>query len=158
MFDNYIAERLAGNTISYLIQKENPIKITKVEILAKDKVVRFTFSSGMTIKTICSPEDTFSLETACYVALAKYVACGELTPQGISALAEELKYYRRANKIVEAGLKTYRRSVKEAEKAAAAEKEAKLIKERQRAKKIAYKNRKKKKKIESCTRCHEINC
>lgn len=112
-------------------------------MLAPNKVMRFTFNRGRIIKTVCKDGDTFSIETAFYVALAKYLSYGSLTPEGISTFAEELRYYKQANKIVEAGIKTYKRSVKEAEKRAAAEKEVKLIKERQRAKKIRYKERKK---------------
>ena len=150
-------------TVEYLrsIQGKNigdlGFKITKVEMLAKDKVMRFTFTENnifscpkeklVIIKTVCKPEDTFSIETACYVAIAKYISRGELTPEGISAFADYLKFYKRANKIVAAAVKLYNKSVKEAEKAAALKEELKLVKERQRAKKIRYKERKKQKKM-----------
>lgn len=144
MFDVIITELLNGHQVSLFAEKCPPIRFTKVEMLAPNKVMRFTFSKGgRVIKTVCKDGDTFTIETACYVALAKYLSYGTLTPEGISAFAEELKYYKQANKIVEAGIKTYERSIKAAEKAAAAEKEVKLIKERQRAKKIRYKERKK---------------
>ena len=143
MFDVMITELLRGNQVSLFVEKCSPIKFAKVEMLAPNKVMRFTFNEGDVIKTVCNDGDTFTIETACYVALAKYLSYKSLTPEGISALAEELRYYKQANKIVEAGIKTYEKSVKEAEKRAAAEKEAKLIKERQRAKKIRYKERKK---------------
>lgn len=143
MFDVIITQLLNGNQISFCVEKRPPVRFAKVEMLAPNKVMRFTFNKGGVIKTICKDGDTFTIETAFYVALAKYLSYGALTPDGISAFAEELKYYKQANKIVEAGIKTYERSVKAAEKAAAAEKEAKLIKERQRAKKIRYKERKK---------------
>ena len=143
MFDVMITELLRGNQVSLFVEKYSPIKFAKVEMLAPNKVMRFTFNEGDVIKTVCKDGDTFTIETACYVALAKYLSYKSLTPEGISALAEELRYYKQANKIVEAGIKTYEKSVKEAEKRAAAEKEAKLIKERQRAKKIRYKERKK---------------
>ena len=149
-------------TVEYLrsIQGKNigdlGFKITKVEMLAKNKVMRFTFNENnifscpkeklVIIKTVCKPEDTFSIETACYVAIAKYISRGELTPEGISALADNLKFYKRANKIVAAAVKLYNKSVKEAEKAAALKEELKLVKERQRAKKIRYKERKRQKK------------
>ena len=143
MFNVIMTELLKGNQVSVSIKKRPPIRFTKVEMLAPNKVMRFTFNEGDVIKTVCKDGDTFTIETACYVALAKYLSYKSLTPEGISALAEELRYYKQANKIVEAGIKTYEKSVKEAEKRAAAEKEAKLIKERQRAKKIRYKERKK---------------
>lgn len=143
MFDVIITELLRGNQVSFSIKKCPPIRFAKVEMLAPNKVMRFTVNKGGVVKTVCKDGDTFSVETAFYVALAKYLSYGSLTPEGISALAEELRYYKQAKKIVEAGIKTYERSVKEAEKRAAAEKEAKLIKERQRAKKIRYKERKK---------------
>lgn len=145
MFDIIIPELLRGNQLSFLVQKCSPVKFTKVEMLAPNKVIRFTLNTGGIIKTVCKDGDTFSIETAFYVALAKYLSYRSLTPEGISAFAEELKHYKQAKKIVEAGIKTYERSVKEAEKHVAAEKEAKLIKERQRAKKIRYKERKKQK-------------
>lgn len=148
-------------TVEYLrsIQGKNigdlGFKITKVEMLAKNKVMRFTFNENnifshpkeklVIIKTVCKPEDTFSIETACYVAIAKYISRGELTPEGISAFADNLKFYKRANKIVAAAVKLYNKSVKEAEKAAALKEELKLVKERQRAKKIRYKERRKQK-------------
>lgn len=145
MFDVMITELLKGNQVSLFAEKCPPIRFTKVEMLAPNKVMRFTFNKGRVIKTVCKDGDTFTIETACYVALAKYLSYGTLTPEGISAFAEELRYYKQANKIVEAGIKTYEKSIKAAEKAADAEKEAKLIKERQRAKKIRYKERKKQK-------------
>ena len=145
MFDIIIPELLRGNQLSFYVQKCPPVRFAKVEMLAPNKVMRFTFNKGGVVKTVCKEGDTFSIETACYVALAKYLSYKSLTPEGISAFAKELRYYKQANKIVEAGIKTYERSVKEAEKRAAAEKEAKLIKERQRAKKIRYKERKKQK-------------
>lgn len=143
MFDVIMTELLRGNHVSLFAQKSQPIRFTKVEMLAPNKVMRFTLNKGSVVKTVCKNGDTFSIETAFYVALAKYLSYGSLTPEGISAFAEELKYYKQAKKIVEAGIKTYERSIKEAEKRAAVEKEAKLIKERQRAKKIRYKERKK---------------
>lgn len=143
MFNLFTCESLRGNSVSYMIQRKYPtgLKITKVEMLAENKVMRFTFNDKITIKTVCQKEDTFSLETAFYVALAKYVSYGELNGEGITVLANELRYYKLANRIVQSGIKTYYRGIKEAEKAVAAAKEAKLIKERQRAKKIKYKAR-----------------
>ncbi len=141
MFDLFTCERMRGNEVTYMIQHHfrDGLKFTKVEMLAKDKVMRFTLNNKIVIKTVCQEEDTFSLETAFYIALAKYFSVGELNAEGVSAFAKELRYYKKANRIVASGIKTYYRGIKEAERAAAAEKEAKLIKERQRAKKIRHK-------------------
>ena len=147
MFDLFTCERMRGNEVTYMVQHHysDGLKFTKVEMLAKDKVMRFTFNDKIVIKTVCQEEDTFSLETAFYIALAKYLSIGELNAEGVSAFAKELRYYKKANRIVASGIKTYYRGIKEAERAAAAEKEAKLIKERQRAKKIKYKAKRAKK-------------
>lgn len=142
MFDLVVSELLNGNKVSIAIDERSRVRFSKIEMLAPNKVMRFTFNKGGVVKTVCKDDDVFTVESACYIALAKLLSYGRLTPDGISAFAEELRYYKEANKIVEAGLKLYNRSVKEKEKAIAAEKEAKLIKERQRAKKIRYKERK----------------
>ena len=151
MFNEFIVDYLRSIQRGFCSAS---FRITKVEMLAKNKVMRFTFdettfldkdNKSFIVKTVCKPEDTFSIETACYIAIAKYISRGELTPEGISAFADNLKFYKRANKIVAAAVKLYNKSVKETEKAAAAEKEAKLIKERRRAKKIRYKERRKQK-------------
>jgi len=142
MFDTSVAQELSGNPYLFsLIISYNKIKITKVEMLSFNKVMRFTFNNGKTIRTICNAKDIFSIETACYVALAKYLSRNTLTPEGISKMAEELKYYKDANKTVAAAIKLYNKSIKDAEKAKLAEEEAKAIKERHRKKKIAYKAR-----------------
>ena len=148
MFDLFACERMRGNEVTYMVHRRFPdgLKFTKVEMLAKDKVMRFTFNNdNIVVKTVCQEGDTFSFETAFYIALAKYLSVGELNAEGVSAFAKELRYYKKANRIVASGIKTYYRGIKEAERAAAAEKEAKLIKERQRAKKIKYKAKRAKK-------------
>lgn len=151
MYDEFTADYLKSIRGGFCTAS---FRITKVEMLAKNKVMRFTFDDTtfldednklFIVKTVCKPEDTFSIETACYVAIAKYISRGELTPEGISAFADNLRLYKQANKIVAAAVKLYNKSVKEAEKAAALKEELKLVKERQRAKKIRYKEKKKQK-------------
>ena len=53
MFDVMITELLRGNQVSFVIKKCLPIRFTKIEMLAPNKVMRFTFNTGGVVKTVC---------------------------------------------------------------------------------------------------------
>ena len=92
----------------------------------KNKVYKFIFQDGTEIKTICSDNDTFSLEYAFYLALAKKLYGKEYTFDGVLKKVEELPYLKRYNKIVKDGLKFFKKKQQEEEKK---EKEEQLKKE-----------------------------
>ena len=122
--------------------EKRPIKITNVEILNPQKVVRFTFEDGKQIKTICDDADNFSLNDAIYVALAKYISEGNLTGDGVWNLAQELKYYKIAQKIVTKTIKLFFKQEKERIIEQARKEEEKRAAAHRREKKIEYKKRK----------------
>lgn len=119
--------------------------ISKIEILAKNKVIRFTFADTIVIKTICSSEDTFDFTKAFYIAYAKYYFKHILTSEGIEKIAEILSYHKKFKKAVEKGIKLYNKNLKEEEDKKKKENELKEIKRRQREKKIRKKKERKEK-------------
>ena len=129
-------------TISGDWSEKHPIKITNVEILNPQKVVRFTFENGKQIETICDDTDNFSLNDAIYVALAKYISEGDLTGDGVWNLAQELKYYKIAQKIATKTIKLFFKQKKERIAEQARKEEEKQVAAHRREKKIEYKKRK----------------
>ena len=129
--------------VEYRHKNEHPIKIIKIEVLKPEKVVRFTFEDNTQIKTICDDKDTFSLTDACYVALAKYISKKNLTSDGVWYFAQELKYYKIAQKIVAKTIKTYFKQLAELKLAETKKEQERIAAIHHREKKAAYKKRRK---------------
>lgn len=98
-----------------------PFKITNVEILAPEKVVRCTFSDGDTQKAVCCDEDTFSLEAGISVCITKHLIGGTSN----------------YNKAIKQGVDCYQNRIKAEEEKAIKEKQEK----HRREKYEAYKKR-----------------
>ena len=88
---------------------------TDVKEYVPNKVYGFTirFYSSYSpyekeIKTVCDESDTFSLEKAFFIALAKYEYKSSLTPEGIVKQAEMMQYNRAYIKTVENGMKLFK--------------------------------------------------
>ena len=125
--------------------------ISKIEVLCSNKVIRFTFSDGTTIKTICGDNDTFDFRFAFFLAYAKHFYNNFLTPTGIEQKAKEFENIKVFNTLVNKGMKVYLNDKKEEEKTKAEEKERKEIKARQAAKKAAKKAKKREARIKEMT-------
>lgn len=86
-------------------------KVTRIEILNPEKVLRFTFHNGSQIKTICAKNDTFDSELACYIAYAKMLNNRlfrkAYNAEGIVNLANNLRYEKCYEKLVTKALKIY---------------------------------------------------
>lgn len=143
-----LSEVLFSNTISFDLKLSKfhiePIAPLSIEILNPNKVVRFTGpASKQTIKTICSEDDVFDLEFACYLAYAKFYFNQILTNEGLEKCAKFLTYFKPFNKAVEKSIKLYKKELKEKEKLEKREKELKEIKARKRAKRLERKKKNK---------------
>lgn len=101
-----------------------------IKELVPEKVYEFTFygcTKPITVKTVCKDEDTFNLEYAFYLALAKALYSKEYTFEGIINKAEDLRYIKRYNKYVQKGMRLFKKIQEEKAK----EEEQKAIKKRQ---------------------------
>lgn len=114
---------------------------SKIRILSENKVVEVSFADGRKIKTICDDESEFSLEFALYLSLAKRLYSDKYTSEGVWKKAQDLKYEKYFVKLVQDGLKMYKKEQKEKEEAEKRAEEERQIIERKKAKKIAYKKR-----------------
>ena len=113
----------------------------KIRILSENKVVEVTFADGQKVKTICDDESEFSLEFALYLSLAKRLYSDKYTSEGVWRKAQDLKYEKYFVKLVQDGLKMYKKEQKEKEEAEKRAEEERQIIERKKAKKAAYKKR-----------------
>ena len=105
--------------------------IADVKVI-NEKIVLVKFNDNKEYKQVCKEEyDTFSLERALYLAIAKHNDPNkELTSEGIEHAADELKYQKKYVKIVKDGLRLYENKLKEEQK----EKERAELIERKRVK------------------------
>ena len=116
-----------------------------IKELVPEKVYEFTFygcTKPITVKTVCESGDTFNLEYAFYLALAKALYSKEYTFEGVLNKAEDLRYIKRYNKYVQKVIKLFKKIQKE--KAKEEEKEA--IKKRQHKKYVEKKKEAKERK------------
>ena len=123
-FPLYTTSSMTLTSDNLLIKDGNSFK--DIIQYQKNKVYKFIFQDGVEIKTICSDNDTFSLEYAFYLALAKKLYGKEYTFEGVLETAKDLPYVKRYNKIVKDGLKLFKKKQQEEEKK---EKEEQLKKE-----------------------------
>ena len=122
-------------------------EILRIKVLKTDKVLLFTFADGVEIKTICSSQDLFDFEFACFLAIAKKKYKKTHTHDGIYQKAFELQYLKRYVKIVKSAIKRYCLET-EAEMARIAhEEDMRRIRKVRKARKEAKKRAKKEKRI-----------
>lgn len=113
-------------------------EIDRIKIPKENMIVIVRFYDGNEYKMVRREPDVFSLERACYLAIAKHEFGQFLTPSGIEAKATELSYRKEYEAIVKRGIAKYKRSLKE-------EEEAKEYAKRQKENRIAENERKRKK-------------
>ena len=116
--------------------------IMNIKIFKENKVVGITFYDGTKIKTVCSDNDEFSLEYACYLALAKKLYSKEYTFEGVLCKVNELQQIKIVNKMVTKAIKQYYNE----EKAKAEEKEKEKEEKEIKARRLEKKRKKKKNK------------
>lgn len=111
----YIIKTLESCTISspceYIFTDPNSFKYIKE--IVPNKVYSFTFADNTIIKTVCDEEDVFDLEYAFYLALAKKCFSSTYTFEGVLHQAKEIHYIKYYHKIVEKGMKLFKKIQKE---------------------------------------------
>ena len=107
--------------------KQSVPRITDIDIIKPDKVVKVYFADGTNMKMVCHEEDTFDLKRCLFIAIAKKLYKERYTWEGIEHKATELSYLKSVTKVVDKALKDYNNKIKEAEK------EAKEIADKKRA-------------------------
>lgn len=117
--------------------------IFNINVIVPDKVVEIEFYDGKE-KMVCHKDDTFDLRKCCFIAIAKHLYKKEYTQEGIEYMATQLTYQKKYVKIVDKALKEYNKKMKAEEKRVRKEEEAKLIYERQSAKRRKQKERREK--------------
>ena len=78
-----------------------------------DKVYGFTFNDDTLVKTVCCESDTFSLEYAFFLAIAKKLYKDKLTFEGILKKVDEIRYQKYYDKLVKDGIKLFKKIQKE---------------------------------------------
>ena len=125
--DKMEEEEMNNFAINFEVHKQSVPKITDIEIIVPDKVVKVFFEDGTDMKMVCHEEDTFNLRKCLFIAIAKKLYKDRYTWEGIEHKATELSYLKSATKVVDKALKDYNNKIKEAEK------EAKKIADKKRA-------------------------
>ena len=120
-------EEMSNWAINFEVHKQSVPKITDIEIIVPDKVVKVFFEDGTDMKMVCHEDDTFDLRRCMFIAIAKKLYKERYTWEGIEHKATELSYLKSATKVVDKALKDYNNKIKEAEK------EAKKIADKKRA-------------------------
>ena len=93
--NTYTPENYFSNTYTpekMTIKCNFPYQIKDVKEHVLDKVYEFTFYDDTKIKTICDEEDSFDLEYAFYLALAKKLYSDRYTFEGVIHKSYELQY------------------------------------------------------------------
>lgn len=131
-----------NNPASHTLHDSAQIK--KVEELAPNKVYRFTFYDDTKVKTICAEGDTFNLEYAFFLAIAKKLYGKALTFEGVLKKAEEMSCEKYYIKIVKKAKKEFLDELEAKDKE---EIEKQLEKERREHRRAKNKNKKEKRKL-----------
>ena len=125
----------------------HPNNIVSIEEIVPEKVYKFLFADGQTVKTICSDNDIFDLRYACFLALAKKLYSEILTFEGVLAQVQDLMYIKEENKMVDRAIKNFYKNQKEK----AEKEELEAIRKRKHdklvARKIAKKERKRQEQV-----------
>lgn len=114
--------------------------IFDINVIVPNKVVEIEFCDGKE-KMICHKEDTFDLRKCCFIAIAKHLYKKEYTYEGIEYMAEHLMYQKKYVKIVDKAMKEYQRTEDEKVKKIHKEEEEKIIRDRQKARRLRQKER-----------------
>ena len=98
-------------------EKKNDIYFKKIIERNPNRVYEFIFQDNTHIKTICAEEDlnSFSLEYAFFLALAKYLYNEEYTFEGVINKSYELMTQKKYIKIVNKGIKVFKTEQKQKE-------------------------------------------
>lgn len=120
----------------------DPAEIKKVEEIVPYMVYRFTFHDNTRIKTVCAEEDTFNLDYAFYLAIAKKLWGKSLTFEGVLKKADDISYDKYYIKIVKKAKKQFKEDLEKKKK----EEEEKELKKQRRKKNAEKKQVKKEKK------------
>lgn len=111
------------------------IHLTKVEMLVPNKVMRFTFSDGTQIKTVCHDEDMFDLRYAFLLAFAKRYFKGLYTREGFEKYAHYMGLIKYWDKKAKEGIQLFKKQEKERTLKLKEETERAAIRKRQAEKK-----------------------
>ena len=121
------------------------VKIKDYVVVVPGKVVEVLFEEGNTEKMVCQEEDVFDIRRCLFIALAKHLYKKEYTFKGIEYKANEMMYIKRYAKMIDDVLKKHYKGELDAQKKKQQEQEEKERIARRRAKRYAYKERRKQK-------------
>lgn len=122
----------------------DPNEIVFVDVIVENKVTEVTFGDGKKEKMVLQEPDVFCMEDCLYIALAKHLYKQICTFEGIECKAKELRNYKYYAKIVNNGLKLWKKIKKFQEEEKLEEERIKKRKE----KKEAYKKKRAEKRKE----------
>lgn len=125
--------------------------IRSINVIVPNQVVEVEFTYGDKIKTVCNKDDTFSLERAVYIAIAKERFGHIYTSDGIEKKATELTYEKDYVYRVKNALKVYECQ----QKLAALDKEEEEIKLRQKQKRHERNERRRARRAEEAAKKEE---
>lgn len=100
---------------SSVCEDNNNIEISSYEILARNKVIRVSFSDNTQEKVVCDENDKFDLRRGLFVALSKKMYKDKYTLDGIEHMATELSYQKKYVKMVDKAIKDHDRKLIEEE-------------------------------------------
>lgn len=100
---------------SWKVEISGEYKISSYEILARNKVIRVSFSDNTQEKVICDDKDEFDLRRGLFVALSKKMYKEKYTLEGIEHMATELSYQKKYVKMVDKAIKEHNRKLVEEE-------------------------------------------
>ena len=135
---DYIANQYYFNTF---------IHLTKVEMLVPNKVMRFTFSDGTQIKTVCHDEDMFDLRYAFLLAFAKRYFKGLYTREGFEKYAHYMGLIKYWDRKAKEGIQLFKKQEKERALKLKEETERAAIRKRQAEKKARKKRERKERQL-----------
>lgn len=135
---------------NYIINKYCPnifTNLTKIEMLVPNKVMRFTFSDGTQVKTICHDEDMFDLRYAFLLAFAKRYFKGLYTREGFEKYAHYMGLIKYWDRKAKEGIQLFKKQEKERTLKLKEEKERAAIRKRQAEKKARKKRERKERQL-----------
>lgn len=145
---------IINNQTINLTELLKPYTLPTFKIIERNpnKVYEFVFQEegkiNTHIKTICQDEDEFSLEYACFLAIAKYFYSQTLTFDGVIHKSYELMEQKSLIKIVKKAIKRFNSLKKLEQEEKEEEERIKQIKENKRRKNNLRKKKAKEKKQE----------
>ena len=137
------ANVLKNTAMTIAIEKPLSDIIKDIDVIVPGKVMVVTFNDDRQEKLVCQKEDRFSLRFGCFIAIAKHLYKDTYTPEGLEHMATEMSYQIRYVKIVNKAIKNYSKKCEEKAKEKRLELEKEEIAKRKKAKRDAYKERRK---------------